>query len=365
MKKFEKIGNGKNIVLLGYPIFMTEKLKRVVDRNDVTLLSFSNDYYSKFYDSLPQVMIGGGNIIPADNLDNAFRVAGYREIMDDIVGEVKYQRVTHVLLNSNMWHPFYLEKLKKEHGIVLATKIVDDPEGSKYYSEPVVKYYDKCICSGVYYDKNRTIEEMYYKWGAKKVKFLPVFIDPRHYDENIIEYNKKDIDVVHVGNFNWKRWILLSMLYRKFGEMIKLYSRHDPRESKGLSRIFFKILNLTFPLPLIDKIDDDELRVIYKRSKIGFNKHLSYGPSNARSYELCLNGVMQITDNPKGYQRIYRIGMEIKCYRNIKEAISLIDYYLKHKEDRESIARAGHKRAMADYAYEKVFDKHLKFILEK
>lgn len=364
MEIFEKIGDGTNIVLIGGSVVDTEKLQTVATNNDVTLLSFTSDYFSKFYNSMPKVLINGGMIISADNLDDAFKVAEYRSVMEAILEEIKLQKVTHVLLYSNMWHPFYLAKLK-ELGIVLTTKIVDDPEGSNYYSKPIVKYYDKCICSGVDYDKSRTIKEMYYQWGAKEVKFLPVFVDSRHYDENVIDYNKKDIDIIHIGNFNWRRWILLSVLYRKFGNKIRFYSRFDPRKNKGLNGFIFRVLNLIFPLPQVDKINDDELREVYKRSKIGLNRHQSYGPSNARSYELCLNGVMQVTDNPKGYREIYDVGKEIKCYKNVKEMVSLMEYYLEHDIEREEIARAGYERARADYTYEKVLDKHLKYILEK
>lgn len=364
MKIFEKIGDGTNVVLMGDPIVNTEKLKTVIANNDVTLLYFNEDYFLNFCNLMPKVMICGGLVISAKNLDNAFKVPEYRNIMETILEEIIHQGVTHVLLYSNMWHPYYLAKLKKL-GIVVTTKIVDDPEGSNYCSKPIVKYYDKCICSGIYYDKSRTIKEMYYKWGAKNVEFLPVFADTRHYDENVINYNNKDVDVVHVGNFNWKRWVLLSMLYRKFGGRIKFYSRFDPRKNKGLNGFIFRVLNVIFPLPQVDNINDDELKEVYKRSKIGLNRHQSFGPSNNRSYELCLNGVMQITDNPKGYREIYNVGKEIKCYKNAKEMINLVEYYLKHDKEREEIARAGYKKAMADYTYEKIIDRHLKYILEK
>ena len=36
---------------------------------------------------------------------------------------------------------------------------------------------------------------MYYKWGAEKVKFLPVFIAYDHYDHEPIDYSKKDIRI--------------------------------------------------------------------------------------------------------------------------------------------------------------------------
>lgn len=364
MEIFKKIGNGANIVLIGHPIEVTEKLKTVVANNNTTLLYFGSESYTKFYNALPQIMTSIGMVIPAYNLDNALESAKYQEIMEIIVKEIKTRKVTHVMLNSNMWHPHYLSKLKGL-GIILATKIVDDPEGSRHYSKPIVRYYDKCICSGVFYNKSRTIKEMYYKWGARQVEFLPVFVNPRHYDDAPIDYTKKDIDVVHVGSFNWKRWISLSLLYKNFGKKIKFYGHYDPRKGNNINGLIYRILDFIFSLPNVDKIGDDELKEVYKRSKVGFNRHLSYGPSNARSYELCLNGVMQITDNPKGYEKIYSVGKEVICYKDTKEAIRQIKYYLENNAEREKIAKAGYEKAIREYTFEAVFDKHLKYILEK
>lgn len=364
MKVFEKIGSGERRILIGHPIEVTEKLLSVVDENNATLFFIEKEYYSNFHNTLPKLMTRIGKVSPAYNLNNALKSIDYQCILDTLVKEISSNKITHVILNSNMWHPRYLSKLKS-FGVFLVTKIVDDPEGSKQYSEPIVRYYDKCICSGIYYDENKTIKEMYYKWGAKKVKFFPVFVHPKHYDYEAVDYSKKDIDIIHVGSFNWKRWISLSLLNKNFKGKIKFYSHYDPRKNKSINGVIYRTLDFIFPLPSVDRIGDDELREVYKRSKIGFNRHLSYGPSNARSYELCLNGVLQITDNPKGYEKIYFVGKEIVCYKNMKEAIKLIKYYLRNNAEREKIAKAGYEKAIKEYTYEEIFNKHLKYILEK
>lgn len=364
MKIFEKVGNGKKRVLIGHPIEVTKKLEDIIMRNDVTLFFICSDFYSKFYNSLPQLMTTIGKIIPAYNLDNALKSEEYQFIVELIVQEIRNKSVTHVLLDSNMWHPKYLADLRKD-GIILTTKIVDDPEGSRHYSKPIVKYYDKCICSGISYDKHRTIQEMYCKWGAKRVKFIPVFIRSNHYDDNPIDYSKKDIDIIHAGVFGWKRWISLRIISRKFEGRIVFYSHYDPRKSKNIVGIMYRILDFFLPLPQTKKVSDDELKDAYKRSKIGLNLHLSYGPSNARTYELCLNGVLQITNNEKGYKKIYSVGNDVVCFNNMKEAINLVEYYLKNDSEREKIAKSGYEKAMKEYTYENIFDKHLKYILEK
>lgn len=362
MQIFQHIGNGSKRILIGHPIFITDGLKEVVSSLDVTLYYVDPDFYQGFYDSLPKVWTKIGKTAPAYNLGNAFRIPEYREVVGNLVNEIRREHIGYVLLNSNMWHPKFLDELRI-FGIVLATKIVDDPEGSLVYSKPIVRFYDKCICSGVNYDEHRTIAEMYRKWGAKDVKFLPVFVDPRHYDLRPIEYDKKDIDVIHVGSFNWKRWISLHRLYRHFGGRLKLYSRYDPRFAGTIFRGIYRLLNCLFPLPEVENISDAELKKVYKRSKIGFNRHLSYGPSNARSYELCLNGVLQITDNEKGYRSLYEVGKEIVCYGSMRDVLEKIEYYLKHDVERERIARAGYERASGEYTYEQVMRKHIRYII--
>lgn len=362
MRIFQHVGNGSKRILIGHPIFITDGLKEIVSRLDITLYYVDPDFYNDFYESLPKVWTEIGKTAPAYNLDSAFRIPKYQEVVGKLVDEIRRENIFYALLNSNMWHQNFLDKLRAA-GIVLATKIVDDPEGSLVYSKPIVRFYDKCICSGVDYDRHRTIAEMYYKWGAKDVKFLPVFVDPRHYDAQPIEYEKKDIDVIHVGSFNWKRWISLHRLYRHFGDRLKLYSRYDPRSADTIFRFVYRILNYLFPLPKVENISDEKLKKVYKRSKIGFNKHLSYGPSNARSYELCLNGVLQITDNEKGYHSLYEVGKEIVCYGNMKEALEKIEHYRKHDIEREQIARAGYEKASKEYTYERVMEKHIRYII--
>lgn len=362
MQIFQYIGEGSRRVLIGYPIFITDALKEVVASLDVTLYYVDKNFYQDFYNSLPKIWTKIGKVAPAYNLDNAIHIQKYQEIMMSLVQEIERENIRYVLLNSNMWHPKFLDELRVL-GIVLATKIVDDPEGSTVYSKPIVRFYDKCICSGVDYNKYQTIAEMYYKWGAKDVKFLPVFVDPMHYDSQLIEYDKKDIDVIHVGSFNWKRWIALHYLFRHFGSRLKLYSRYDPRYTDTIFRIVYKFLNFIFPLPSVENITDEELKKVYKRSKIGFNRHLSYGPSNARSYELCLNGILQITDNEKGYRSLYEIGKEIVCYGNMREALEKIEYYLKHDAERERIASAGYAKASSEYTYERIMEKHIRYIV--
>jgi spore maturation protein CgeB len=82
--------------------------------------------------------------------------------------------------------------------------------------------------------------------------------------------------------------------------------------------------------------------------------HMSFGPSNLRMWDLPINGVLQVTDNPVGTSKLFDVGAEICCYDNgdIERAIGIIDYYLSHERERLEIARAGYRRVKYDYSFQ-------------
>jgi spore maturation protein CgeB len=50
---------------------------------------------------------------------------------------------------------------------------------------------------------------------------------------------------------------------------------------------------------------------------------------------------------------LYKENEEITCFDSAAELAEKIDYYLKHPEERERIALAGHARCVPAYSYEK------------
>ena len=107
----------------------------------------------------------------------------------------------------------------------------------------------------------------------------------------------------------------------------------------------------------VKELPVSELVPLYQRCKIGINLHMSFGPSNVRTYQLPSNGVMQICDCLEGLSQVFEIGREVVAYRSVKEAIERIRYYLEHDDERKRIAAASFRRTMRDYKRLTTFSK--------
>lgn len=67
--------------------------------------------------------------------------------------------------------------------------------------------------------------------------------------------------------------------------------------------------------------------------------------TKARNFEIPVQGGFQLTDYVPTIEDYFDIGKELICYNNIDESESLINYYLKHENERENIKIAGVKKA--------------------
>jgi spore maturation protein CgeB len=81
-----------------------------------------------------------------------------------------------------------------------------------------------------------------------------------------------------------------------------------------------------------------------------------------RNFEIPGCGSFLLTEEADGLEDYYQIGKEIVCFKDIKDCIEKIKYYLTHEEEREAIAKAGYTRTLHDHTYEKRFNKIFKII---
>jgi spore maturation protein CgeB len=70
-----------------------------------------------------------------------------------------------------------------------------------------------------------------------------------------------------------------------------------------------------------------------------------------RHFEVNGCGACQISYYMEDLERCYDIGNEILIFMDIDDLIEKIQYFLKHEEEREAIADAGHRRALRDHTY--------------
>jgi spore maturation protein CgeB len=96
-----------------------------------------------------------------------------------------------------------------------------------------------------------------------------------------------------------------------------------------------------------------EMYEILCTSRITINHHGDIAPyaNNLRLYEATGVGTLLITDWKVNLHEIFEPGKEVATYRTSGECAALIQYYLEHDNERESIAKAGQQRTLREHSY--------------
>lgn len=257
-----------------------------------------------------------------------------------------------IVNHENVYHPEFVKKLSQITYTVLYTG--DDPESSYFCSQPYVWAFDHVLCYAVYYDENTRMTDKLKEWGTKRATLKPYGYEWYTHKESISEEElfakERDIDIIYVGGAYNKVERLLK-IKKAFGKRFHLYGNWGG--IKGFLSRFKRYQQFLWVSPL----SQEQFVSLYQQAKIGINMHISYGPSNLRMWQLPINGVMQITDNPKGTAEFFEIGKEIVCYENdnIDDAIDKIRYYLDHDEKRIKIARAGYHKVLKKFSFEQTY----------
>lgn len=94
---------------------------------------------------------------------------------------------------------------------------------------------------------------------------------------------------------------------------------------------------------------------IYAASKINLNISLKgiEGGTPQRVLDILGVGGFVLTNYCEETAELFQEDKEIVMFRTPEELLEKVDYYLKHDEEREAIARAGHEKVMNCYTYEK------------
>ncbi len=106
------------------------------------------------------------------------------------------------------------------------------------------------------------------------------------------------------------------------------------------------------PSSFIGKAPYAKMSEIYSSSKIGINYSLN-NDINMRMFEILSCGTMLITNRIKenGFSELFEEGHHLVAYETKEELMILIDYYLRHDEEREKIARAGYELVKSRHTY--------------
>ena len=80
---------------------------------------------------------------------------------------------------------------------------------------------------------------------------------------------------------------------------------------------------------------------------------------NPRAFEICACGGFQLCESLSPVQQCFTPGEELETFAGPDEARDKIRYYLGHESDRQRIAAAGRRRALAEHTYDRRLEQAL------
>ncbi|HEX9878828.1 MAG TPA: glycosyltransferase [Candidatus Binatia bacterium] len=95
---------------------------------------------------------------------------------------------------------------------------------------------------------------------------------------------------------------------------------------------------------------------ILSESKLTLNQHIDLAgnfANNMRMFEATGAGALLITDWKVNLEEMFEPGKEVLAYRNPQECVELIQYYLRHDDERAALARAGQERTLREHTYQR------------
>jgi len=193
------------------------------------------------------------------------------------------------------------------------------------------------------------------QWGCENSHWWPLV--PRPHEEFELDESfltDRDIDICYVGGAYGDKVDRLHVLRKRFGNRLRIHGRWPVKGWFGMVRMLYgkpALITRVTPLSM------EQRRDLYLRTRIGLNMHLSRSPretGNMRMYEIPAHGMMQVCDvaGLDAQERIFEAGKEAVYYRDLDEAISLIEHYLAHDDERVAIARAGYQRVRREYRWD-------------
>lgn len=233
----------------------------------------------------------------------------------------------------------------------------DDPHATYMRGIPYLWAFDAAYYISPSYSPTKSFAAMFADLGFAKARWLPLVqpIDFPLLDEGQIR--DRSIGACYVGNPTRSKYDRLAHMAKAFGPDMRLHGRW---RLGGRLGYVAPLLGQPFLPRTITALSATEKRALYLDTKIGLNMHVSDVPSecgNMRTYEAAQFGMMLLSD--RGgldlQTTILAEGSEAIYYDGTDEAVDLARHYMNNDRERTAIAFAAHRRAHADYRWDKVW----------
>ncbi len=243
--------------------------------------------------------------------------------------------------------PETLKKIKKTLGIPCMSYIWDSPFFT-YTGKTADIYRKNNFAEGMDLYEHIFIYDPYYveelkKSGLRELSYLPLATDTDQYRKvtlNENENNEYDFDISFVGSpfparieiFEKLRDFKLGVFGDGWREMYK--NKNLPAYYKG---------NAT----------GEKVLKIYSGSKIVLNIHDPEAKHsvNTRTFDIPASGAFELTDYKPEIEKLFNIGEEMVCYKDIPDLLKLAGYYLNNPSERQRIAENGKKRIFGGHTW--------------
>ena len=303
----------------------------------------------------------------AESVDRMYRerYPPYMRFVRDFIDKFKDADVA-VLSTYNPVHPEVLYNDLAKPIKVLG--FVDDPISTYIRGLPYLWVFDGAFYISPAYNDQVLFKDALERWGCQQSCWWPLvpprakFADPGGWWPLVAPrseavrrgddfFRERDIDLIYVGGQHGSKVNRLVPLRKRFGSRMRIYGRWRLGGFGGAARWLKGKPALWARVP---EISDQEKAGLYYRTKIGINMHVSERPietGNMRMYETPAHGMMLLCDKAgvNAHEQIFEPDKEAVFYDSIEDAMTKIEYYLKHDKERERIARAGFAKVHRDY----------------
>lgn len=307
----------------------------------------------------------GRAVLKAEHVDDLYRsrdpvyMAAAQAVVDSLRG---YDIV--VFSTFSPLHPELLADRLRNKIKVLGFS--DDPHSTYVRGIPYLWAFDAAYYISPGYSPQMGFAELFAKVGFERVRWLPL-AQPIDYPQlTADDIRNRSVTIAYVGCPTGSKVDRLRSLDQAFGSELALFGRWRMRGYYGYVR---PLLGERPFFRTVHPISHAAKKALYLDTKIGFNMHVSDMPSecgNMRTYEAAAFGMLLLSDRAglNLQRQIFDEGTEAIYYDSIEEAIELARFYATHTEERTRIALAAHRRAHAEYTWEKVTQEFLEWVVD-
>lgn len=331
---------------------------------------FSFEHYN-FYDSLVK-MNGGRNQVIYFPFDEVMLKIGRDKMNNKLLEEVLQHRpdLCFFVLFEDEFKKKTIKKISSSGKTVTLNWFCDDHWRFDNFSKYWAPYFNWIVTTDsqapTKYHNIGYENVIKSQWACNYFLYRPLDL-PKIYDVTFIgqphSNRKKIIEKIEKADINvkcWGRGWPIERVAQK--QMLKIFSQSKINLNlvkssgninlKSMAGIFLKRANHKIQIQNPNYWGDNF------KSLMGRGREQIKG----RNFEIPGCGNFLLTSNADNLGDYYQKGKEIVIYKDVKDLIDKIRYYLVHDEEREAIAKAGYRRTLRDHTYEKRFNEIFKII---